>query len=389
MKLDLFIPPAQAGENFSSKIGIQSCPDSVVTFLDIKIPETIHLSVNLVEGNISGKIDEPGEHPIEIKYFTPGQYPITEKKCIVTLHVLPNPKLMWRNLPSDQNGIFSVPDTKSFNDKNAYQHFIAASKRGRSHAHVGSYREDDFSISLFDEWSISVVSDGAGSSKYSRKAAEIICRNVPVSIRSYIHSNAFRFDSDDLDLVHHFFSGAIYYALEESLSEIEDVSAGINSPDGLKEFYATALICITKKVNSKLLIVSYSIGDGAIAIYDAPDKVKLPISSDTGDYSGQTKFLDHSAVNMSDVYSRISVNLISDYTSIFIMSDGVSDPYFETDSMLSNPEKWNYLWTQLNATKMFSQNNPEEALLDWLDFWSKGNHDDRTIVIITTPDNHA
>jgi len=388
LKLDFFLPPAQAGENFSSRVGLQSAHQYPVTYLDIKIPDNVPLSVNLVEGKISGKIDEPGEHSIEIKYFIPGQHPITEKKCTVTLLVLPNPKLMWKNLPSDPKGLYSLPDSKTLSENNTFQRFIAASKRGRSHAHVGSYREDDFSISTFDEWSVSVVSDGAGSSKYSRKAAEIICRNVPISIRSYIQTNKFSFDSPDTNLIHQFFSSAIYYALEESLSEIEDVSSGINSQDGVKEFYATVLICITKKVNSKLLIVTYSIGDGALAVYDDPDKVKLLISADTGDYSGQTKFLDHSAINMSDVVRRTSVNLVSDYTSIFIMSDGVSDPYFETDSMLSNPEKWNYLWMQLNATKMFSLNHPEEALLEWLDFWSKGNHDDRTIIIIT-PSNHA
>ena len=57
---------------------------------------------------------------------------------------------------------------------------IAASKRGRSHAHVGSFRDDDYAIAHQPEprWYIGIVADGAGSARFSRKGAAIICEQA-------------------------------------------------------------------------------------------------------------------------------------------------------------------------------------------------------------------
>ena len=63
------------------------------------------------------------------------------------------------------------------------------------------------------------------------------------------------------------------------------------------------------------------------------------------------------------------------------MTDGISDPKFETDFQLNNKDKWIQLIDELNphlATPM----NPAKALLDWMKFPSPGHHDDRTLVVI-------
>ena len=61
------------------------------------------------------------------------------------------------------------------NDK----HILVSSKRGRSHANVGSFREDDFAFADLDNgWSIVVVADGAGSAKFSRHGSSIACKGV-------------------------------------------------------------------------------------------------------------------------------------------------------------------------------------------------------------------
>ena len=65
------------------------------------------------------------------------------------------------------------------------------------------------------------------------------------------------------------------------------------------------------------------------------------------------------------------------------MTDGVSDAKFETDANLHNPAKWWDLWREL------PHRGPEEDgeaarknLLEWLNFWSPGNHDDRTLAFL-------
>jgi hypothetical protein len=46
------------------------------------------------------------------------------------------------------------------------------SKRGRSHAHEGKFREDDFAVSeLPADWNMISVSDGAGSAQLAREGS--------------------------------------------------------------------------------------------------------------------------------------------------------------------------------------------------------------------------
>ena len=90
----------------------------------------------------------------------------------------------------------------------------------------------------------------------------------------------------------------------------------------------------------------------------------------------------------TSLYQRLRFNIVPDFTALFLMSDGVSDPKFETDANLNNPDKWDNLWNDLINNPEhpvdLSDDNEEakNQLLDWLDFWSPGNHDDRTIAIL-------
>ncbi len=82
--------------------------------------------------------------------------------------------------------------------------------------------------------------------------------------------------------------------------------------------------------------------------------------------------------------TRIRMSIVPDFTALMLMTDGISDPFFETDANLERKEKWDGLWADLCRTVDFSDDNENAAgqLLDWLDFWSPGNHDDRTIAIL-------
>ena len=57
---------------------------------------------------------------------------------------------------------------------------------------------------------------------------------------------------------------------------------------------------------------------------------------------------------------------------------------FETDANLNKIEKWNDLWENIGKEVELADDNSESQyqLLKWLDFWSPGNHDDRTIAIL-------
>jgi len=92
----------------------------------------------------------------------------------------------------------------------------------------------------------------------------------------------------------------------------------------------------------------------------------------------------------NDLYKRMRFDIVEDFTALILMTDGITDPKFETDANLYRIEKWHAFWDDLNGNNEdnakvdFADDNEQaaEQLLKWLDFWSKGNHDDRTIAIL-------
>ena len=92
------------------------------------------------------------------------------------------------------------------------------------------------------------------------------------------------------------------------------------------------------------------------------------------------------------VMDRLRFSIEDDFTALMLMTDGVSDPMFETDNNLNSTAKWDEFWDKLHDGFKddeipgvdLSDDNEESKyqLLHWLDFWSPGNHDDRTIAIL-------
>ena len=72
------------------------------------------------------------------------------------------------------------------------------------------------------------------------------------------------------------------------------------------------------------------------------------------------------------------------------MTDGIYDPKFIVEANLEKIDNWNEFINDLkgeNADKIsvdFNYDNKEIAneLSTWMDFWSPGNHDDRTLAIV-------
>lgn len=94
--------------------------------------------------------------------------------------------------------------------------------------------------------------------------------------------------------------------------------------------------------------------------------------------SMQTKF-------RRKLLKRTRFTLCDDFTAFLLMTDGVflirnSRP----KPALANLSAWDALWDDLQAGAGLStaDEHPDQKLLEWLDFWSQGNHDDRTIALI-------
>lgn len=348
---------------------------------------------------IKGTPTIAGDFDIKMKCYYRGWIPgknILER--VFHIAVNPDPRSLWENIPTSSEIEYYKPDSESFllsveNEKNV----VVASQRGRSHAHEGKARDDDFKIEYTDsKWYITAVADGAGSAKYSRKGSQIACETVINHCKEALKDSTMfeefiKFYNDDAEnptnrkYVGDNLWNIVGNAAFKAHRAIKD-EATLKGAQ-LKDYATTLLLTICKKFEFGWFIASFWVGDGAICIYDkSSHRINLMGTPDGGEYAGQTRFLTMPEIfsDTASLYGRLKFAIVEDFTSLFLMSDGVSDPMFETDANLNKVEMWDKLWENLNHEIDFSNNNEQinEKLLSWLDFWSSGNHDDRTIAIL-------
>lgn len=327
--------------------------------------------------------------------------PIIERNFRIAFN--PDPRDLWNDLPVPADIPFPKDDTAADYVKvpkfenNPQKDIVAASKRGRSHAHEGKPRDDHFKIDFEPTtgWYILTVADGAGSAKYSREGSKIACETAQEIIKKELVEDNEHFedliklyDPNDRNKSLSSFANEInkllYTAAKTAHKRISEcVDKCKYKPVILKDFSTTLLISICRKFDFGWFIASFGVGDGAIGLYvKNSDKISLLNEPDGGEYAGQTRF-----VTMESIFTdraRTKMTIVPDFTALMLMTDGISDPKFETDANLEKKEKWDNLWEDLNNEVDFSDDNEksQHQLLKWLDFWSPGNHDDRTIAIL-------
>lgn len=312
------------------------------------------------------------------------------------LMVIPDPRSLWKNIEPNE----ALPYPKSHEESDSLTtednlRLLFASKRGRSHAHNGIFRDDDGRIvSTLSDWSILCVADGAGSCSLSREGSRIATKTATDVLMELLSSNrgeelvniglnnikepSPKLEEEWQKKVEEIMNSSAYQALKN----IHKKSQEINKP--LKEFSTTLLLTAHKKLEEGHLIISFWIGDGVIAIYNKNRTIKILGEPDSGEFAGQTRFLSNDVFqNQKELTQRISINFIEDFTAIILATDGISDPFFQTDEDLNRVEKWDELWKKLSViVEQEDINIAEKKLLEWLDFWSIGNHDDRTLALL-------
>lgn len=323
--------------------------------------------------------------------------------------IIQDPRTLWKEMEVSpdilypKDNVYSKLVTVRANDKGGQKDIVAASRRGRSHAHEGKPRDDHFKLHHNDEngWYVLAVADGAGSAKYSRKGSEIACLksvayckemlSTPAELEKAIegiHTVKDRRESNSTEqrAISEQLYGLLGQAAFKAYKGIEEVTGEYQN--SLRDFSTTLLLSICKKFDFGWFIASFQIGDGAIAVYKNGiggyvDLLGIP---DSGEYAGQTRFLTMPEImKPEEIMRRITYRIKEEFDALFLMTDGVSDPHFEADADLKVLEKWGILWDKINKAVDLKDDNSErisEQLLEWLNFWSPGNHDDRTIAIL-------
>ena len=319
----------------------------------------------------------------------------------ITIIINPDPKSLWKDIPSDANGQYAVPDQVSETVSFLGHTLVVASNRGRSHAIKGSYRDDSYAYAeLPSGWGVIAISDGAGSAKFSRKGAEIACR----SVIEYLQENFTGEKTKLLDEAINIYSGdtsimgrlqdiAFPYlsaAAKNAYTAIE-VFANENDAD-IGDFHATLSFALVKKYEGGYAFLSFGVGDCPIVLVAKDFSKVTPLNVlDSGDFGGGTRFITMPEIFRKEDYdSRFRFEFVSNFPYVVLMSDGIYDPKFEVAANLAKPEKWEQFFKNLqgnndeNVTISFDArtSNIDASLLKWMDFWSPGNHDDRTLAIL-------
>ncbi len=361
---------------------------------------------------VYGRPLKPGDFSLRVTYLTvPG-----EPRSVLNVPIAfnPDPRSLWRDIPTDKNIPYPKPDTESEYvevkaniEGEPKKDMVAASRRGRSHAQEGKPRDDHFKLfhCPASDWYIMAVADGAGSARYSRKGSEVACETAVEHCREKLTDNLafensikiWQLDPENREKRTAVTRTVIDIIYNGALKAYEAIKRTAFTADGgkLRDYATTLMFVVCKKFSFGWFLASFWVGDGAMCLFDAKRKTaKLLGTPDEGEFSGQTRFITmHEIFRDPDMAAkRLRMAVVSDFTALFLMTDGVSDPMFETEKNLNDYTKWEEFYEKLQkgfpkdeiGGVDLSDDNPKaaEQLLGWLDFWSPGNHDDRTIAML-------
>jgi serine/threonine protein phosphatase PrpC len=379
------LPNSKVGTPYREKIECTNAQGILLEVVDIRFPDELAgLKFDLATQTVHGELKTDGEFSLSL-LWRDRNHPTEKKSGSCNFVVIADPRSLWKCLEPDKSLPYHKEHLAALRFKNLP--IAAASRRGRSHEHAGSFRDDDFWIKhLENGWNILIVADGAGSADKSREgsriavttAGEVLEKDFQGEVGQKITALHGEWEEDEkrkviYNLVYASFQKAAGEAIQAIKAEAEKEQVSV------KNYATTLLAALTKQEGEHLFLNTFWMGDGAIAAYGPKGTVTLMGTPDSGEYAGQTRFLDTAALHDPEFHKRINVRRLANLQAVLLMTDGVSDPYFETDNGLNDPAKWDALWAEIQP--LLNKEKPEEALLDWLHFFTPGHHDDRTIAV--------
>ncbi len=399
------LPNGTVNKKYESKIDFIKLGWNDVIYSEIKGLEETGLEFDNEKELLFGNPLISGDLKIRLLFRIEGEAKDSKlNEKTITLIINPDPKSLWKDIESDKNDPYWKDDNVAISNKFLDKNIVIASKRGRSHANVGSFRDDDFAFKNINEtgWSVLAVSDGAGSASLSRQGSKMSCDLV----LSYFEENFTdeylkefdetllnhhnKTDEDSSKKISHFVYDTLSKAAWFVHKELEKFA--IKSEKPLRDFHATLIFALVKKYDFGYAILTFGVGDCPIGLLNKDvTEIKLMNWLDVGDFGGGTRFITMPEIFQSDKFStRFGFTLVADFSYLMLMTDGIYDPKFVVEANLEKIEKWKEFIEDLQGKNgdsckvNFTKENVAIAnqLSTWMDFWNPGNHDDRTLAII-------
>lgn len=381
-------PNAKSGLDYRGKIAEIGAAPRSIQFRNVRFCTDLGLSFDEISGELFGTPVVAGDHEITFQWSEDDGKSWSSGKCLLIVNH--DPRYLWKIIEPLADDPYYKPNTDKRLIPAAGFKIAAASRRGRSHEHSGTFRDDDFFVDHNENsgWSVLIVADGAGSAKSSRwgsklavkSAGEHLVSNLAGEIGSNMNTALNGWDANPAvkktmnDTFYLLFQKAASLAVEA----IEVEAKSKNAP--VKEYSTTLLAAAVKRQGTETFVATFWMGDGAIAAYGPRGKMRPMGAPDGGEFAGQTRFLDRAALMDKDFSKRVNIGRFPDLLSVMLMTDGISDPRFETDNGLKDATKWDALWDEIDSC--LKSPKPDESLVEWLHFFTPGHHDDRTIALL-------
>jgi serine/threonine protein phosphatase PrpC len=399
------LPNGTVNKKYESKIDFITLGWGDVIYSEITDLEGSGLEFNNEEEVLFGNPLASGDLKIKLLFRIKGENEdsvLNEKTLTVIIN--PDPKSLWKDIESDKNDPYWKEDNVAIATDFLDKRIVVASKRGRSHANVGSFRDDDFAFKNINEtgWGIVCVADGAGGYPLTRQGSRIACDSIVKYFEENFNEENLKgfdetllnhhkkTDEDSSKKISRFVYNNLSKAAHFAHKQIEEFA--IRTEKQLKDFHSTLIFALVKKYDFGYVILTFGVGDCPIGLLNKEmSEIKLMNWLDVGEFGGGTRFITMPEIFQSEKFStRFGFKMVEDFSYLMLMTDGIYDPKFVVEANLEKIENWNEFIEDLkgrnedNCAVDFNKENIEIAtqLSSWMDFWNPGNHDDRTLAII-------
>jgi serine/threonine protein phosphatase PrpC len=404
LKQHFTIPNGTVGKLYKAQIDFTQLNLEDVIVIEIAGLEAIGLVYDVENGTIAGTPTVSGDIKCMLKFKMQGEEEnAVRNEKLITVIINPDPKTLWKKVPTNKDDQFWKEDEFAAYAELSDRKLVAASIRGRSHANAGSFREDDFAFAQYETgWSIIAVSDGAGSAKLSRQGSKIACnsiveffsKNLTVETDSEFEKLLQDYKADAGEENYKRINDFVYDNLSKGVKYVHKqiVDAAGKAEASLKDFHSTLIFTLFKKYEAGYAFLSFGVGDCPVALLNKDlTKVTMLNWIDVGEFGGGTRFITMPEIFNSPKFpSRFKFTLADDFSYLTLMTDGIYDPKFIVEANLEKIEKWRAFLEDLgganegNCKVQFEKANEDSPnqLLEWMNFWSAGNHDDRTLAVV-------
>lgn len=255
---------------------------------------------------------------------------------------------------------------------------LGISHRGRVHAHDGTHREDAVAIEWGRHGFVLAAADGAGSSRYSRIAATLVCRQLVASAAPLLRDGVQSAARD---------GGAalLRRTLAEAIGAACDAlrTAAAGAALATRDFRTTALAAIA--VGN--VVAAVQVGDGAIVTIARDGRATRLGAADSGSYSGEVvAFVPE--VDIAAIESRVVTTTLDDVEAVLVLTDGIEDPFYPVERRGTEIARQLYHGVTTPAEGFRAQPvhgpivgaaHALDLLEQWIAFERRGENDDRTL----------